>query len=338
MNRGDAELDVAGDPPEDGKTRLARLALASLLLTTSAVAEPLDALRKACDAGDASACETAAEGEYYPNPTIGAADFERACRGGKPTACVSRAAMGESGRAPLPLGEVAAFAKRGCDGNVAAGCFELGLMTLDGRGVPRDPVQAGVLFRRACDADVDFACTCVTNPHQCHVLNNMTAQEAGSPGLACAKRAINALGNQGVTPRDLYDAWKLARNGAPDRGADQGRAPIWRDILKAMVAKTFYDDDDHTAPGVAPGDILVGFDPTMQATKGETAIAAAPGNLFSLTVSILLFRDGKLSDPMFMPLSVDPFHHAHRELRPLLLWFRLKDFALCPEEGKPVRR
>ena len=48
--------------------------------------------------------------------------------------------------------------KQGCDGGVAASCYELGLMHEVGDGVARDPGRAAVLFTQACTAGEARAC------------------------------------------------------------------------------------------------------------------------------------------------------------------------------------
>jgi uncharacterized protein len=51
-----------------------------------------------------------------------------------------------------------AFGEKACAAGRAAGCFELGLLYVRGRGVPADPARANQLFQQACDAGSAAAC------------------------------------------------------------------------------------------------------------------------------------------------------------------------------------
>src|ERR1019366_1722794 len=50
-----------------------------------------------------------------------------------------------------------------CQHNSATGCFTLGTLLSDGKGLPRDPIGAGRSFKQACDIGFENACVSLVN-------------------------------------------------------------------------------------------------------------------------------------------------------------------------------
>ncbi|MCC6216456.1 MAG: cation:proton antiporter [Polyangiaceae bacterium] len=98
-----------------------------------------------------------------------------------------------------PKAEAASAYQRACDLGSPRGCNDLGVMLLDGDGVPRDPARAVVLFRNACELGLPMACANLGHALE-HGLGG-AVDVAGAAQIyerACraeAPFACNALGN-----------------------------------------------------------------------------------------------------------------------------------------------
>ena len=78
------------------------------------------------------------------------------CQGGDPQGCNGAGVLFEFAENPDPLA-ASSFYSRACDANYGPGCDNLAWLYLRGRGVPRDPPHAMVLFMAAFDA-ASMAC------------------------------------------------------------------------------------------------------------------------------------------------------------------------------------
>ena len=58
----------------------------------------------------------------------------------------------------LDPGKAAALARKACDGGIAKGCSNLGLLYESGTGVAKDLQQAEELFHKACEGGYDEGC------------------------------------------------------------------------------------------------------------------------------------------------------------------------------------
>lgn len=121
------------------------------------------AFQKACDAGESSAC--VALGELYyqglgvpKNPASAPALFEKACEAGDPVGCNDMGHALADGAIARDLPRAAQFYGQACNDRASLGCFGLGVLTRDGRGVARDPAKAKQLFQKACAGGVKVAC------------------------------------------------------------------------------------------------------------------------------------------------------------------------------------
>jgi hypothetical protein len=81
------------------------------------------------------------------HPGSDVAFWERACGAGRARAC----------RVEARTLDVE------CQQNTSRGCFTLGTMLAEGKGITRDPVGAGRSLMRACDLGLDTACVSVVN-------------------------------------------------------------------------------------------------------------------------------------------------------------------------------
>jgi TPR repeat protein len=54
--------------------------------------------------------------------------------------------------------KAATYYEEACTKDVAIGCVGLGLLTRDGRGVPKDAARAKAPFQKACKAGVTAGC------------------------------------------------------------------------------------------------------------------------------------------------------------------------------------
>ena len=73
------------------------------------------------------------------------------CESGDPQGCNGAGVLYEFSERPDPL-TASSYYSRACDANYAPGCDNLAWLYLRGRGVPRDPPHAMVLFMAAFDA------------------------------------------------------------------------------------------------------------------------------------------------------------------------------------------
>jgi uncharacterized protein len=118
------------------------------------------AFTKACDNGQSRACTALGEmmfqGLGVARDETGAIErLEQGCRGGDPAGCndVGHAILSKD------AGMAKEYYERACNETSALGCFTLGTLYRDGRGVAKDAGRAKQLFTRACDeAKVAPAC------------------------------------------------------------------------------------------------------------------------------------------------------------------------------------
>ncbi len=109
--------------------------------------------RRACTLGQPDGCVETARLRLGAGESREAASLlEPLCRRGHARACRFLAhALTTGGTGPQPPGVASALGSA-CKGNLAEACVELGLLMIDGSGVPADPAGAGRLFDSACQA------------------------------------------------------------------------------------------------------------------------------------------------------------------------------------------
>lgn len=117
-------------------------------------------LKRACEGGLATSCAfygeylTLGDGGLAKDATKGVGFMRRACDGGEPLGCIgwAQAAVDGNGITKDEKGAAAAL-KAVCEGSTPMapeGCGRLGLLTMNGRGVPRDEARANQLLQKAC--------------------------------------------------------------------------------------------------------------------------------------------------------------------------------------------
>jgi hypothetical protein len=98
--------------------------------------------------------------------------WQQACDGGEPKGCFGVGVMYEEGKGVAKnVKRAVDLYKSACDQSYATGCYNLGLMYGNGRGVPKDLKRAADLYRRACDERNAAAC------------NNLGIQYANGQGV-----------------------------------------------------------------------------------------------------------------------------------------------------------
>ncbi|MCS6900076.1 MAG: serine/threonine-protein kinase [Myxococcales bacterium] len=124
----------------------------------------LDACKKACDNGDASACHGLGQMYQYGTKTakdeaMAAQYFELACSKQDVTACASLAHLSLSGEGVRhqPAKAVELFHKA-CEAGDAISCSDLADMLSSGNGVPKDEAAAASFREKACKAGMMEAC------------------------------------------------------------------------------------------------------------------------------------------------------------------------------------
>jgi TPR repeat protein len=105
---------------------------------------------------DVHAKPDARELEEHPCRYGDAARCIASCQGGDAQGCNGAGVLFEFGEQPDAL-TASSFYGRACDANYGPGCDNLAWLYLRGRGVPRDPPHAMVLFMAAFDA-ASMAC------------------------------------------------------------------------------------------------------------------------------------------------------------------------------------
>jgi serine/threonine protein kinase len=87
------------------------------------------------------------------------AQYQRSCDDGRPVGCANLGMLYLNGTG-VPQDEVraAGLFQRACDGGHLLGCAQLGVMYKNGTGVLNDDRKAFALFERSCDAGNGFGC------------------------------------------------------------------------------------------------------------------------------------------------------------------------------------
>jgi uncharacterized protein len=180
--------------------------------------------QKACDGGMMLACRNLGlmvrDGRGVPIDLRKAETLlDRACKGNVPFACKNAGDLdtqlaAKSGAARWKL--AIAHYKQGCDSGDPTSCRQIGIMYLDGKGLPKSTAAAAVWLERACLPD---------DPVACRLLGEMVIQGVGVSrdiergqqllGRACdardeeacrvlaiAKGGIGSGGDAGVEPLD----------------------------------------------------------------------------------------------------------------------------------------
>lgn len=162
-------------------------------------ARALTAYRRACDAEDGAACNSAARlvarGRGAPKSRTDAAElYRKGCDHASALAC-SNLAEAHTRGVGVARDPARAFAlrTRGCDSGVMADCTELAVLHFKGQGTARDVVRAGALFKQACDGGSLAGCAALAMAHE----TGRGATKDHTTAVALAKRACAANELQG---------------------------------------------------------------------------------------------------------------------------------------------
>jgi hypothetical protein len=129
------------------------------------------------------------------------ADCKAQCTAGDPGSCVNLGMIRARGLGGEPVDAIAAaeLFKKGCDGGVAIGCFDLALAYDAGRGVTVDKGHADTLYERACEAG---------EPRGCY---NLALSYAKGEGVAADKARAAKLYQRACDGGWLDGCYNLAR-------------------------------------------------------------------------------------------------------------------------------
>jgi hypothetical protein len=126
--------------------------------------------------------------------------WQQACEAGEPKGCFGVGVMYEDGKGVSKnVKRAVDLYKRACDQNYATGCYNLGLMYGNGRGVPEDLKRAADLYRRACDGGNAAAC------------NNLGIQYANGRGVQHDDKKAADLYKRSCDAGDSAGCKNLAR-------------------------------------------------------------------------------------------------------------------------------
>jgi TPR repeat protein len=149
-----------------------------------------------------------------------------------------------------------------CQHNSARGCFTLGVLLSDGKGLPRDPIGASRSFKRACDIGFDSACSSLVGMVKTDGDGVLMEPCNRGDGASCFMLGSLYYGGQGVS-RDLAHSAILFQQSCTagfTRGCGQlGESYLFgegvpKDLIKArQILETACD------AGYGPGCFNVGI-------------------------------------------------------------------------------
>jgi len=133
-------------------------------LNTSAQADMLPSLQKACDNGRMFACNEIGlmhiqpdnwvldAYDIEPNPRKAVKIFRKACSKGYARSCGALANQYAKGKGVSQnYFKALKFSEKACDGDAGWGCNILGVLHMTGKGVRKDSCSALKYFGKACD-------------------------------------------------------------------------------------------------------------------------------------------------------------------------------------------
>ena len=216
-----------------------RAALAALLLAAASgkpahKADPVAALKKACDANDPRACAELARryraGDGTPRDLVKAVQAARdGCEAGEPALCVEagRSILRGEGVKPDPELAKELFGDA-CTQRTHAGCLDLALMLQNGTGVAQDPAAAAVLFDKACVGGDASACQLLGDTRYAGmgVARDLKGAQAAFQ-RACGLQLFSSC-------TKLGDLFRVQRE--PERAAEQYRKACASEEKDACIA------------------------------------------------------------------------------------------------------
>jgi len=188
--------------------------------------QAVEVYQKSCDGGYKTACRNLGmmlrDGRGVPADAARAELLlDRACRGGVPLACTNAGDL-DAQRAikggPARYKEMVTHYKLGCDAGDPTACRQLGIASLEGKGVPKSTSAAAMWLERACMPD---------DPVACRLLGMMKLQGAARDverGKQLLTRACDAKDDEACR---MLKATTEGGGSADDAGVvgDRGAAP-----------------------------------------------------------------------------------------------------------------
>jgi TPR repeat protein len=130
-------------------------------------ARAIEVYQKACDGGFALACRNLGlmlrDGHGGATPDLGRAALllDKACKANVTFACKNAGDLDAAvavKTTPARWKQALAHYKQGCDAGDSTACRQIGLLYLDGKGLPKSTTAASVWLERACVGDDALAC------------------------------------------------------------------------------------------------------------------------------------------------------------------------------------
>jgi uncharacterized protein len=193
----------------------------------------IESYARACDGGMKLACRNLGllyrDGRGVPADLAKAEPLlEKACRASVPFACKNAGDLDTmvSMKGTLRWKQAIAHYKLGCDTGDATACRQIGVMYLDGRGLPKSTTAAAVWLERACLPD---------DPVGCRLLGLMVLQGIGvtrdlERGKQLLGRACDAKDDEACRVLKIANEALARDGGVPDltgsasSGSDVGSA------------------------------------------------------------------------------------------------------------------
>ncbi len=149
-----------------------------------------------------------------------------------------------------------------CQHSSAGGCFTLGVLLSDGRGLPRDPIGASRSFKRACDIGLESACISLVGMVKTDGDGVLQEPCNRGDGASCFMLGSLYYGGQGVS-RDLEHAAALFQQSCTagfTRGCGQlGESYLFGEGVPKDIARARQILENACNAGYGPGCFNVGI-------------------------------------------------------------------------------
>jgi TPR repeat protein len=149
-----------------------------------------------------------------------------------------------------------------CQHNSATGCFTLGTLLSDGKGLPRDPIGAGRSFKQACDIGFENACVSLVNMVKTDGDNVLLQPCNRGDGRSCFMLGSLYYGGQGVSRNLAYSAtlFQQSCTAGFTRGCGQlGESYLFGEGVPKDIVKARQILENACDAGYGPGCFNVGI-------------------------------------------------------------------------------
>lgn len=251
-----------------------------------------------CDAGNAASCGLLGESQASAGDAASAGpNLKKACDGGHTRSCANYGVVAKGGDAQtyfkkacdggdavgcreMARGDDAsgvAMAQKACDGGDGEGCALLAARYAEGKGTGKDPMKAGMLYKRACDGG---------NLKACYSAGTMLASGPGGNEMMAGFAFQRGCIRQDWASCTGYGRTQYTRDPQAAKRSFESACNFGRDALACSALKVLYG----------------GTTPVMPDIKQEQAAEAAcrTGNAYACTTAGIL-QAGKGMGPMAKP-------------------------------------